>query len=164
MLGNVTLVPDTLHQLPQTLVVCRELIIPGSEHQRPRGPRHTQRFEEKPRSDGNGEVEPDNLLLRLHPARLEAGQSLIDGLRATPTKLQELEDTASGRLHCESSVPALEAPEKDDESCLLGPGDWVQAPISELRDGHLAHEVARRAPEPLGDGGSLELREQLRTG
>ena len=43
-----------------------------------------------------------------------------------------------------------------------GPGDWAQAPVAELSDGHLANKVARRAPEPLGDGGGLELRSQFR--
>ena len=49
------------------------------------------------------------------------------------------------------------------KSCLHDPGNWVQAPVAEFSDGHLPHEVACGAPEPLGDGGGLELHGQFRT-
>ena len=87
VLGDVTLVSDALHQLPQTLVVCGQLIVPGSQNQRPRGPRHTQCFENKPADNWDGEVKPDCERLRLHPTRFEAGESFVNRLSASPPEV-----------------------------------------------------------------------------
>ena len=113
VLGNVALVSDALHQLPKTRVVFRKPIVPRSQNQWPRGPRHTQRFKKKPRGHKDREVEPCGLCLRLHSAGFETGEGLVYRLGAPPFELQELDDATRGRLHCEATVPAFEATEQD---------------------------------------------------
>ena len=98
----------------------------------------------------------------MHPACFEAGEGFVYRLSAFPPDLQELDDETGGRLHLEATVPALEATEKDLESALYDPGYWVPAPVAELSDGHLPHQVACGAPKPLGDRWGLELRSQFR--